>query len=188
VICLTARDQSPPAVLIADQLEIWISGTHRLAGMLETDLRDIIPRGRDAADPAEDDKRVESLLSYERQALSAQEIATAFGWILPRSRQAIRQLQDRLLSGGTRLRQTNDGRWKISPNPSIVAATDRERLAQARLRMKGLTTTEALVLRLVVAGLVDEKWENKAKRHETMAAGALLDMGLVITDDHGTTS
>ncbi len=144
-------------------------------------------RDRDTADPADDDIRAEALLTYERAALSAQEISAAFGWDLPRTRHAIRQLQGRLVNGGTRLRDAGHGRWRITPHHSVVSTTDRERLAQTRLRKKGLTTTEALVLRKVAAGPVHRTSDSRAKRQELMATEGLLEMGLVTTDKCGAT-
>jgi transcriptional regulator with XRE-family HTH domain len=170
-----------------NQNELQLRFLARLADVLEADLRDIVHRDRDAADPAEDDIRIEALLTYERPPLSAQEISAAFAWTLPRTHHAIRQLRDRLVTGGTRLRETSIGSWKIAPHHGVVSTTDRERLAQARLRKKGLTTTEALVLRHVAAGLVNHTWESKAKRHELMATRGLLEIGLVTTDERGAT-
>jgi transcriptional regulator with XRE-family HTH domain len=167
-----------------NQNELQLRFLARLVDVLEVDLRDILRRDCDSADPAEDDMRVEALLSYERQPLSVPEIAATFGWTLPRTRQAIGQLRDRLATGGTRLRETSNGSWKVAPHHSVVSTSDRERLAKARLRKKGLNTTEALVLRQLAAGLVDQRWEDKAKRYELMAFGRLHDLGLVISNEH----
>lgn len=168
-----------------NQLRLGFLG--RLADVLEVDLRDIMRREHDAVDPTEDDIRVESLLSSESSPLSAQEIAATFGWTLSRTREALRQLRARLACGGQRLRETDHNRWRIAPHLSIISTDDRERQATMRLRKKGLTTTEALLLRKVASGLIDQNWGKDAKKHETQAIGALLGMGLVTTDLSGAT-
>ena len=167
--------------------ELTLRFLARLADVLEADPRDLLRRDRGTTDPTEDDIRVEALLSYEGPTLSTHEIAAAFGWTLLRTHQAIRQLRDRLVNGGTRLREASNGRWKITPDHSAVSTSDREQLALLRLRKKGLNTTEALVLRQVATGLVDHKWESNAEKHELIAIRGLLEMGLVMTNEDGAT-
>jgi transcriptional regulator with XRE-family HTH domain len=159
----------------------------RLAAVLDADLRDMMRRDSDAIDPAEDDIRVEALLTYEGRPLSEHEITEAFGWTRPRARRAIQRLEDRLLTGGTRLREGTGGSWRITPDRGVISTNDRERLNRSRLRKKGLNKSQALVLRQIAAGLVDHKWHDKAKRHELMAIRGLLEMGLVLTNEQGAT-
>lgn len=127
-----------------------------LADALAMNLTDLFEL-TEAKPPAPDDIRLEAALAATGTGLSAETVAHALGWSLPRTHQAIKALRDRLGATGQQLRQ-NAGKYRLVYNRGKISTDELRRLERRRVTTLGLRQQEAQVLLAVLRGQATSSW------------------------------
>jgi transcriptional regulator with XRE-family HTH domain len=128
-------------------------------------------------DPEADERRLEALLCDARTAASADDIAIALGWSLPRTYAALTALKEGLAGRGTTV-FASARRYRLAARSDILTSQERQRLERAHHTRHGLRMHEALLLRQVRNETLQIGWTRMSGK-ERVAAGSLFKAGLV---------
>jgi transcriptional regulator with XRE-family HTH domain len=128
-------------------------------------------------DPTQDECRLEALLWDARTAVSADDIAVAFGWTLRRVHTALSALEGRLAGRGTAI-FSSGRRHRLTARSDMLTSQERERLERARSVRYGLMLHEALILQQVRRGAPALELAHLSGK-ERVAMGSLLKAGLI---------
>lgn len=127
--------------------------------------------------PTPDERRLEALLCDARTSLSADDIAVAFGWTLPRAYAALSALKRGLANRGTTV-FSSARRHRLTARSDLLTTQVRERLERARSVRYGLMLHEALLLQQVRRGVQPFELTHLSGK-ERVAVGSLLKAGII---------
>ena len=153
----------------------------RLAAALGLSITSLFQQPANDADPGDatpDERRLEALLCDTRSALSADDIAMAFDWTLPRTYAALKTLQEKLGSRGVMV-SASGRRYRLTARSNLLTSQERQRLERAHHTRLGLHVHEALLLQQVRRGTMRVGWTRTMSNKERVAAGSLFKAGLV---------
>jgi len=171
---------SPPLVRKLEQGENHHHLTLALVGqvgeVLGVPLHELVSAPDERAEANPDDLRVEAALAERRKKVRASELARALGWTLPRTHAALKRLRQRLEPTGQRLQQRLGG-WRLTSRGGVLTQRELEVLERATTARLRLTRYDALVLRALVQGELDPRWEAHANEAQRVALGRLLKRG-----------
>jgi hypothetical protein len=85
--------------------------------------------------PAGDDRLIEALLASVHAPCTAQQLATALGWTLPRTIAALHRLDRRLARTGQTLQQIGHQTYALAPRTGILDRAQIARCARDRKRI-----------------------------------------------------
>jgi hypothetical protein len=85
--------------------------------------------------PAADDQMIEALLASVHAPCTAQQLATALGWPLPRTTAALHRLNRRLWNTGQELQQLGHQTYALAPRTGILDRAQIARCARDRKRI-----------------------------------------------------
>jgi len=85
--------------------------------------------------PATDDRMIEALLASVHVPRTAQQLATALGWTLPRTVAALRRLDRRLASTGQTLQQLGHQTYALALRAGVLDRAQIARCARDRKRI-----------------------------------------------------
>ena len=86
--------------------------------------------------PASDDRMIEALLASVHAPCTAQQLATALGWTLPRPIAALHRLARRLWSSGQELQRRGHQTYALAPRTAILDRAQIARCARDRKRIE----------------------------------------------------
>jgi len=131
-----------------------------------------------------DDITVEALIVDQRVACSADCLADALTWTLPRVLAAIRALDRRLQGTGQTVIQDADRRYTLGSRTSVIYSAARRRAHEVNLSDPNATTASTL-LKILEGAREQRRWSNFASREQHDAIRGLLAADLI--QDNGVT-
>lgn len=154
----------------------------RLAELLGVSTRELFScPADDAVAPTTDDRTVEAALQSLPGVAAAADLATALGWTLARTRQALDELKERLQPTGARLHRNGWQQYAIRPATEHLSDRQQQALHRIGPRERGLNSVTARLLLAATRGKLDDRWFKTASNVEQVALRSLLKQGVLIT-------
>lgn len=161
--------------------ELTLRLVSELADTLGVEAAELLANSADTDAPVEagdDVRKLGAVFASERTGIHRDQIARVLGWPLDRVQQASDQLRQRLPALGMRLERGSSG-WKLQPDLTAFNWQDEIRVAQARQRIRGLKSREAVLLRAALDAPLTGQWEKNIGNTDRVALGGLLKTGLL---------